>query len=376
MTTPATIRELTIVGFKRFSETSLEFAPLTVLTGTNGAGKTSVIHALLLARQAAVTQSDTVKLNGPFNLELGSAQDVLNLQASSAQISVRLRLDGDAESRFAFDASEEALLYLPIQREPGQHTGGALHGSERHFTYLCAERLGPRDVLGASALPREDLSVGVRGEFCAQVLTLQGLQEKVPPARRHPQRADEENAFLKYQVESWLSDIVRPVEIETLAFAHTSVTALRFRAPGGDWVRAPNMGFGVSYALPIVLAGLMAAPGGLLVVENPEAHLHPAGQSRIGVFLATLASGGVQVVVETHSDHVINGIRRAVGEHKLLEAADAVIHFFDQETESRPTISTLRFTQTGGLDAWPRRFFDQYQIDVAALARLRRGPPR
>lgn len=376
MMAPGMIREISITGFKRFAETSLEFAPLTVLTGTNGAGKTSVIHALLLARQAATEGADTVKLNGPFNLELGSAQDVLNLQASSAQISVRVRLNGGTVSKFAFDASEEALLYLPVRREDGPHVGGALHGSERHFMYLSAERLGPRDVLGASAQPKEDLSVGVRGEYCAQVLTLHGLKEKVPLARRHPAQADEENAFLKYQVERWLSDIVRPVEIDTLAFAHTSVTALRFRTPGGDWVRAPNMGFGVSYALPIVLAGLMGAPDGLLVVENPEAHLHPAGQSRIGVFLATLAQGGVQVLVETHSDHVINGIRRAVGEHRILGAADAVIHFFDQETESRPMISTLRLTPTGGLDAWPRRFFDQYQIDVAALAKLRRGPPR
>lgn len=386
------IRRLEIAGFKRFSQLAIDFAPLTVLTGTNGAGKTSVIQALLLCREASREGARTVQLNGPFGLELGSAADVLNIHAAieTSEIRITLRFDHDRASEFVLDARDQTLLYLPVKRPPD--TGAdfvplPLDGSDlvtragrsrsnRSFTYLCAERLGPRDVLGASAQPTDDLSVGVQGEYCAQVLGLQGLNAKIPRGRRHPAHQQEVDAFLKYQVETWLSDIVRPVEIDTVAFANSSVTALRFRAPGGEWVRAPNMGFGVSYALPIVVAGLFTAEGGLLVVENPEAHLHPAGQSRIGAFLATVAASGVQVLVETHSDHVLNGIRRAIGEHHILAAPDAVVHFFDQETESQPVISTVRFTSTGGLDQWPRRFFDQYQIDVAALARVRRSPAR
>ena len=81
-----------------------------------------------------------------------------------------------------------------------------------------------------------------------------------------------------------------------------------------DRMRPTNMGFGVSYALPVITAGLLAPAGSLLVVENPEAHLHPAGQSRVGRFLAHLAASGVQVVAETHSDHVLNGVRLAAVE--------------------------------------------------------------
>lgn len=370
------IGSIEITGFKRFAACTLDCAPLTVLTGTNGAGKTSVIHALLLAREASLPGATTVRLNGPFGLELGRAQDVLNVNSvlDTSEIRVSVKLEDGGEVRCVFDASGDTL-YLPV-KPPLCDVPGALGGSNRAFTYLCAERLGPRDVLGASAQPTDDLNVGVRGEYCAQVLALQGLKEKVAPARRHPDRQDDVDAFLKYQVETWLSDIVRPVEIDTIEFPGTNVTALRFRAPGGDWVRAPNMGFGVSYGLPIVLAGLFAAEGGLLVVENPEAHLHPAGQSRVGGFLARLAASGVQVLVETHSDHVLNGIRRAIGEQGVLDADAAVVHFFDQETSTQPEIATLRFTKAGGLNQWPRRFFDQYQIDVAALARVRRAPAR
>jgi predicted ATPase len=373
------ITRLQIDGFKRFSSCALDLAPITVLTGLNGAGKTSVLQALLLTREASQPEAKTVPLNeGLFDLKLGSAQDALNLNTAldTSEIAFTVRLDEGPELAFRFDARDEALLHLPIKAKP-ESVPQALGGTHRAFTYLSAERLGPRDVLKASARPIDDLGVGVQGEYCAQVLDVHGLRQKVERGRLHPERRGDADVFLKYQVEAWLSDIARPTEIETVRFPNTSVTALRFRTPGSDWVRAPNMGFGVSYCLPIVLAGLFAPEkDGLLLVENPEAHLHPAGQSRMGTFLATLAGAGVQVVVETHSDHLLNGIRRAIGEHHVLGAEQALVHFFDVKPDGQPDMARLSFTPAGGLSDWPRKFFDQYQIDVAALARVRRGPSR
>lgn len=367
---------LKIAGFKRFASCALDLAPLTVLTGLNGAGKTTVIQSLLLAREASLPGATTVELNGPFDLELGSAQDVLNTAIDTSEITFDLSLNDGTAIGFRLDARDPALLHLPVEHWPDR-VPQALGGPHRAFTYLGAERLGPRDVLGASARPADDLGVGVRGEFCAQVLAVHGLKHKVAIARRHPEHLGDADVFLKYQVEAWLSDIARPTEIDTVWFPNTSVTALRFRAPGSEWVRAPNMGFGVSYSLPIVLAGLFAPDNdSLLVIENPEAHLHPAGQSRMGTFLASLAGAGVQVLVETHSDHVLNGIRRAIGEHRVLGAAQALVHFFDVKANGQPEVSALHFTQAGGMSEWPPRFFDQYQVDVAALARVRRGPAR
>lgn len=373
------ITKLHIEGFKRFTSCELAFAPLTVLTGLNGAGKTTILQSLLLARESSLHQAEAVLLNGPYDLELGTAADVLNVRSAedSSEIRLHVVVDDEKQSLFVLDARNEKLQYLPIKRKP-TGPGGALAGTNREFTYLCAERLGPRDVLEMTARPTDDLGVGVNGEYCAQVLDAHGLneKEKVPEKRRHPLHRDEVDAFLKYQTEAWLSDIVRPIEIETVSFPGTAIMALRFRSPGGESVRAPNMGFGVSYSLPIILAGLFAPVGGLVIVENPEAHLHPAGQSRMGVFLATMAAAGVQMVVETHSDHVLNGIRRAIGEHQVLDAANAIVHFFDSDDKGNPLQSTLRFTKSGNLNDWPKRFFDQYQIDVAALSRVRRGPPR
>jgi predicted ATPase len=130
------------------------------------------------------------------------------------------------------------------------------------------------------------------------------------------------------------------------------------------------MGFGISYALPILVAALMMPIGGLLIVENPEAHLHPAGQSRLGTFLGRVAASGVQVIIETHSDHVINGIRLAAAEERLLEPEQVVLHFFGSNIDGSPAV--IELTGRGGLTAWPKGFFDQIELDLGRLARAKR----
>jgi predicted ATPase len=133
------------------------------------------------------------------------------------------------------------------------------------------------------------------------------------------------------------------------------------------------MGFGVTYALPVVTAALLAPSDSLLLVENPEAHLHPSGQSAVGAFLARVASDGVQVILETHSDHVINGIRRAISADYVLPASDVAIHFFRADEGDNPSVVKIDVQPRGDLSEWPEGFFDQMDADLAALARARRS---
>lgn len=361
---------LRVRGFKRFEDHSFDLAKLTVLTGLNGSGKTSLIHALLLAWEASNGDGSTVRLNEPFGIELGSAEDVQNWN-SKGGIEFDVESTGAPSANWRLGAKTDDSLFLTVEQRP-EHPPVPFDGSARSFSYLSAERFGPRSVLGASPLPDDELVVGVRGEYCAQVLGALGGKPLEYSSRSHPELEDGGSSLLKYEVEGWLGQISRPIEIEATRYPGTAVTSMRFRSPGGEWVHAPNMGFGVSYALPVVLSGLIAKTGGLMVVENPEAHLHPAGQSRMGAFLGWLAGKGVQVVVETHSDHVLNGVRRAIGEYGYLSHTDAIAHFFDGDENGEPLIEKLEFSGVGGLSNWPAGFFDQYQIDVATLGRLRR----
>jgi len=361
--------------FKRFRGVRLSWEPLTVLAGPNGAGKTSLIHALLLARQAALTPSARfVDLNGPYDLSLGDALDVLNRDSpdQSIQIEVFDGVGSAAEWRLAVPGQERALNLEVVQRPDGYV--GVLAQPEPQFTYLCAERLGPRDVLGTDSAALERLGVGVHGELTAQVLAVH-QRYRVPATRciDSPDPDVSTLATLQYQVEWWMRRLVRPIQINAEWFPGTNVTRLQFRTPGvhSEWTRPPNMGFGVSYALPIVVAALRAPEGGILIVENPEAHLHPAGQSAMGELLALAAGDGVQVVVETHSDHVINGIRRAVVEGIVrLQPQQVVIHFVRDEPADEP-VTTIELDQTGTPSAWPPGFFDQIERDLGRIARKR-----
>ncbi|CAI8974025.1 DUF3696 domain-containing protein [Pseudomonas soli] len=359
------IEKIVVRGFKRFADHTFDFEPLTILSGLNGSGKTSLIHSVLLAHEAShASPGDPIPLNGPYGLELGCVEDILNWDCEAVGFDLQL---SKGANHLDLKWSSEDAMYLIVD------TGSECCMREEkpkigEFIYLSAERHGPRLSQEACPLPPESIEIGFKGENCAQILEQKG-NRPLDESRRHPTTELESAPFLKYEIEKWLSEIARPVEIDSERYPGSNLYCLKYRTPGDAWVKATNMGFGVSYSLPVILAGLIASEGGVIVVENPEAHLHPLGQSKMGSFLAWVASRGVQVILETHSDHIINGIRRAIAEHKYLPADKAVVHFFDSnDAVAKP----LRFTELGGVTEWPEGFFDQYQIDTAALGRIRR----
>ena len=88
----------------------------------------------------------------------------------------------------------------------------------------------------------------------------------------------------------------------------------------------------------------------------------------MGNFLARAVAAGAQIIIETHSDHVLNGIRRAVKD-KLIEASEVALHFFApriEQTDQSQVISPI-IDQNGTIDHWPAGFFDQYDKDISAL---------
>ncbi len=369
------INSLEIEHFKCFDRSSFTMRPLTMLTGVNGGGKSTLLQSLLLARQAAgLAPGRAIQLNGPFSLTLGEAHEVLHPAAPEPEIRVRLTgaPTGAAEIwEYRFDVpEEEQALHLTLKSLPESRVPG-IDNPDGGFTYLCAERLGPRDILSVSAQEPDAIGVGVHGEFTAQVLALREMRQvttrlTVREQLQHPRAG---SALPRLQAEAWASDIIRPIRITAQWATGIMASTIRFQETGpyGAEIRPANTGFGVSYALPVIIAGLLTLPGDMLLVENPEAHLHPAGQSRLGQFLARVAGSGAQVVVETHSDHVLNGARLAVAEDNSLGAEDMVVHYFD-----RGGVLEIQINEKGELTHWPAGFFDQLESDLGRLARVRR----
>lgn len=369
--------------FKCFADEIFPLGRLTLLTGVNGAGKSSLLQLLLLLRQASdpSEQRSFVRLNGPHMLQLGRAADVFNVVAGGLEhgIVAALTCDDGRTCQWSFRAETEDDLVLLIEERP--ETPGHLPlGLTGDFTYLSAERMGPRDLSPVDAAPAGRVGVGVQGEFTAQVL-LERERERIRPELHHPSTdagARGLPVYLGKQVELWMRELVPGLELRVQSFEGANAVALRMRRSGAmqDWLRPTNMAFGVSYSLPIVVAGLLASRDAMLVVENPEAHLHPAAQSNMGRFLATVAASGVQVLVETHSDHVLNGVRLAVAREHPLQPQDVVIHHFDVAGNGAPRFTQLQVTPGGDLSHWPEGFFDQSEKDLTQLVKARRGARR
>lgn len=363
---------LRVQCFKRFADASFALRPLTVLTGLNGTGKSTTVQSLLLVRQLADAPAGrVVQLNGPYGLALGEAHEVLHPDAPDSTIEIEVVGDAAAASSVhRFTVPDEQALYLQVADDGGLPPA-ELRGRGSTFTYLCAERLGPRDQLGVSAEHPDLLGVGVQGEYTAQVLALHETRTVREPLLHPTTQSTHNVTTLRTQVETWASDIIRPIKITAQWPPGITASTIRFQEPGllSEPIRPANMGFGFSYALPVIVAGLLTGPGDLLIVENPEAHLHPGGQSKLGRFLARVAGAGAQVIVETHSDHVLNGARLAVAEERSLRPEDAVVHYFGEEDVGSVPIE---FTAKGELTEWPQGFFDQIEQDLGRLARARR----
>ena len=157
------------------------------------------------------------------------------------------------------------------------------------------------------------------------------------------------------------------MRLEEIAAADAVIAGFSFDRSGDvatSPYRATNVGFGLSYALPVILA-LLAKPGTLCLIENPEAHLHPRGQTKMAELAARAAVAGVQVFAETHSDHFVDGVRIAVRDG-IIAPASTSFHYFDRYV-NKTVASSLQVDADGRLSDWPPGFFDQYDENLARL---------
>ncbi len=176
---------------------------------------------------------------------------------------------------------------------------------------------------------------------------------------------------LLQQVEARMAEFFLGLEMDLAPVPRANAVTMGFRASSKlDFHGSAHAGFGVLQALPIVVALLSAEPDDLFLIENPEAHLHPVSQSRMGAFLAEAANAGVQILVKSHSDHVLNGIRRTVREG-VMKPSDVALYFFRPRHAAAmadlPQVENPTMDSSGNIDSWPEGFFDQFDRDMKAL---------
>lgn len=361
------LKSIEVENFKCFKKQEIPLADLSIFTGFNAAGKSTAIQSILLARQVTVENNGQayLPLNGEV-VKLGTIGDALNHYAAERVIKLTYCFN-HGSLQFILEAKERTQTAFDLPN------GGELYSLEQHnesltdTIFIGATRQGTKDVFPVPEAANPIFSdVGETGQYAAWWFDRYS-DEDIDNLRQHRL---EEGLTLRRQLNAWLSDLFPGAQVNTSPINRTPLVRLEFKLDDlSDWKRPANVGYGLTYAFPILLAGLLAKKGQTLVVDSPEAHLHPRGQSRIGHFLGVVAASGVQVIVETHSDHVLNGIRLAVA-NKIVKKEQVVIHFFESVNDDdgrKAHITSPQIDVNGNLSEWPEGFFDQLDQDIASL---------
>ncbi|MEZ8041786.1 MULTISPECIES: AAA family ATPase [Vibrio] len=368
------IKSVALENFKCYKNREFDFSALTVFCGTNSVGKSTAIQALSIPLQSRFEK--VAKLNGSL-VSVGFGNDVHHKDntgqvGQDLSLSVKINLDGHILNwgyHELDDSSDELHLLSGYTGELPENFDNLVS----NFQYLQAERLGPQssfDLIEGSRF--HEYWLGAKGEFTSEVLARSQKYKRLyiggssTPVKNNPDpRMHESEARdgLLRQINAWLNEISPGIELNPdlieAAVASINIFGQNYR----NSIKPQNVGFGISYVLGIVTALLSTPKGGLVIIENPEAHLHPRGQSFLGRLIALTAQADVQVVVETHSDHLLNGIRVIT---RLKEDFDPKLFtlYYISQGEEQSNVEKITITKDGKLSSWPDGFFDQQAQDM------------
>ncbi|WJV53614.1 DUF3696 domain-containing protein [Prodigiosinella aquatilis] len=363
-------------NFKSFNSAELSFTKLNVLSGINGSGKSSIIQSLLLLKSHYEYQSpnyNVINLNNNY-CQLGKVQDIFHEGAEDQIIKLILNVD-HTEFLFSFDLDLEEFGLDYLQLKNVTHERAEINTFFDKVYYLQASRVGPTVLQEKNDYRVRNLrDIGMSGEFVYHYLNIFGKQSFEIQDRLHINAV---NSTLIENTNKWLQDICPGISLNTDYIDGTDLVGLNYsfeRKLGiSNNYRSTNVGFGISYVLPVIVQCLKAEKGDLLIIDTPEAHLHPQGQSKLGELFSKTASDGVQIIVETHSDHVINGIRKSVVTG-FIGPDDVNFYFFEMvdsgnNISSHTNILSPKLDENAKFDFWPDGFFDEWTKSLNQILR-------
>lgn len=325
------LEQLTLQGFKSFEYAALTLRPLTILTGLNSSGKSTVLQAIrMLENKYRKAGNCLLEGYGDWNELKCDHSDTLTLQATDQQGNMLEITTGESRS------TEPETLDFP------------------EVLYVSADRFGPQKSIPVNY----NNQLGSKGENIVKVIEFLSERE-MPECLRHPKA---EGITFEYNLKAWLGIIAPGVSFRTEIKKDTDMSFTWF-----DDHRAMNVGFGLSYTLTVIVALLAGAINrSVVLIENPEAHLHPKGQTEMARLIARAIQAGAQIVVETHSDHLFDGFRLAAKAQP--ELADQMIAYWFTLNKDRLTeFEKIHILKEGRVDNWPAGMFDQFEINASEL---------
>jgi predicted ATPase len=323
------IQKITIRNYKGLQDCTLDIHPLTILTGLNSTGKSSCFQGILTALYHTSPNAEVVLEKYDFSFET-----LRNKAVNAKELSISVMCDN---GQIYYSETSEFEIYII------NDTGIDL---EKNLYYLCANRLGFSDMETIS--PK--YHVGIAGEFIFGTFE----KEKSTPVEKALVKSTESET-LSFHLNWWLSYILNiKFEMHTESVTANKVKVV-YKSDDIPQLSPQQLGVGVSYLAKILIMGLRAKKGDILMIENPEIHLHPAAQARLGEFFVYLVNAGIQLLIETHCEHLINRIQYEIYK-KNISYEDVILYYKKSITSPFDAIS---FTESGKYNKdFPEGFFD------------------
>lgn len=336
------IKKLIIDNFKCFDKVEINLKNLNVFCGTNSSGKSSAIQSLLLIDNCL---NSDYSLNSQW-LNLGQFEEIRNFIIRREEVKI--------------DINQSGKVFQLICKET--EIDCTLTKNYKSIYYISANRVGPKDFYHKIASNKN--FIGENAEFLIDYFykNSRNLIDK-------DRIIDSSSNTLDFHVNFWLSKILNvTINLDNIVSGNIVTANYSFR--GNKNVRPYHVGAGISYIIGILILCLSAEKGKTIILENPEIHLHPRAQSELAAFLCFIAKSGVQIIVETHSDHIFNGVRKAV--HKKDISNDFIsIHFFEMNINNLSVNTLVKLNDEGRILDIKENLFDQFDNDLDELLNLK-----
>lgn len=322
------LSKLSIVNFKSIEKQELELRPLTILTGLNSTGKSTCFQSILTALYYSSPMASLLMDGMDFTFET-----LRNRNVNAKELSIEID-------------KEEGNILCKMDTDRticDNHTDMDL---EKNVFYLSANRLGFSEMETIS--PK--YKVGIAGEYLFGTFD----QEKSSPVNKRLLMLNDSDT-LSSHINHWLSYILGiKFEMQTEKVSQTKVKVI-YKSDDLPNLSPQQLGVGVSYLVKTLIMCLRAKEGDLLMIENPELHLHPAAQARLGEFFTYITKSGIQVLLETHCEHLINKLQYQIFKGRF-EHNKTIIYYKKGITTP---FETICFTEGGKFETpFPDGFFD------------------
>ena len=350
------LKNLTIKDYKCLTDCSLELKPLNLLAGPNSSGKSTVLQALLTVSDNVTEKEGKHGLKNRW-LEASNFNDVRNFVTNAKSYTISISCNDGEETTLCFTPGDDSFQTTLVEQAAGASPD--LLKVLGSLLYLPATRPGGAYMQPVNSDPENKL--GRNGEYVIDYYAKHRLDTLDDALILAPG-----TQTLEGQVNRQLEKLTGyRLRVETSGNNHY----VKYETRSGKRLYPYHVGTGVSFITEVIIACFATPKGGTVIVENPEIHLHPKAQADLIDFMAQIAKAGVQIIIESHSDHLFNGIRRLISQEKLT-LADAGVYNFRQGENGLTHAEPVEFTPQGGIKSYIPGMFEQFDIDLDAILKL------